>query len=137
VDAIYTADFTKAFDKVTHRLLLRKLAKLGFGGSFFAWIRSYLTGHEQFVEASGSQSRRFSVKSNVLQGSHLGPLLFILFINDVFHVSSQFAFFCTLMISKYFFLLPTTVTLEMRRLNLMFLFPVVHQQRDAAQLGEV
>jgi hypothetical protein len=49
VDAIYT-DFSKAFDKVIHRLLLRKLAKLGFGGSFLAWIGSYLTGREQFVK---------------------------------------------------------------------------------------
>jgi hypothetical protein len=67
-----------------HGLLLRKLAKLGFGGSFIAWIRSDLTGRKQFMKASGSQSRRFFVRSGVSQGSHLGPLLFILFINDVF-----------------------------------------------------
>jgi hypothetical protein len=64
VNAIYT-DFSKAFDKISHRLLLRKLAKLGFGGSFLAWIGSYLTSHEQFVKASGSQSRNFSVRSSV------------------------------------------------------------------------
>jgi hypothetical protein len=62
VDAIDT-DFSKAFDKVSHRLLLRKLAKLGFGGSFLAWIRCYLTDREQFVKASGSQSKRFCVRS--------------------------------------------------------------------------
>jgi hypothetical protein len=50
VDAIYT-DFAKAFDKISHRLLLRKLTKLEFGGSFLAWIRSYLTGREHFVKA--------------------------------------------------------------------------------------
>jgi hypothetical protein len=77
VDAIYT-DFFKAFDKDIHRLLLRKLAKLGFGGSFFAWIRSYLTGREQFVKAIGSQSKRLSVRAGVPQGSPLGHLLFIL-----------------------------------------------------------
>jgi hypothetical protein len=60
VDAIYT-DFSKAFDKVSHRLLLSKLAKLEFSGSFLAWIGSYLTGREQYVKASGSQSRRFPV----------------------------------------------------------------------------
>jgi hypothetical protein len=93
---------------------LRKLGKQGFGGSFLPWIGSYLTGREQFVKAS----------------------FIYLFINDVFYVSTQFTFFCKLMISKYFILLPATVTLQMRRLNLMF-FPVVHRQRDAAQLGEV
>jgi hypothetical protein len=55
VDVIYT-DFSKVFDKVSYRLLLRKLAKLGFSGSFLAWIWSYLTGREQFVKVSGSQS---------------------------------------------------------------------------------
>jgi hypothetical protein len=60
VDAIY-ADFSKAFDKVSHRLLLRKLAKLGFGSSFLAWIGSYLNVREQFVKAGDSQYRRFSV----------------------------------------------------------------------------
>jgi hypothetical protein len=60
VDAIYT-DFSKAFDNVSHRLLLRKLAKLGFGDSFLVWIGSYLLGREQFLKASGSQSRRFGV----------------------------------------------------------------------------
>jgi hypothetical protein len=47
VDAIYT-DFSKALDKVSHNLLLRRLTKLGFGGSFLAWIRSYLTGRKEF-----------------------------------------------------------------------------------------
>jgi hypothetical protein len=85
VDAMYT-DFSKtSFDKVSHRLLLRKLAKLGFGDSFLDWIGSYLTDREQFVKAiSSSQSRRFSVRSGVPHGSHLGPLLLISFINDVF-----------------------------------------------------
>jgi hypothetical protein len=64
VDAIYT-DFSKAFDRVSHMLLLRKLANLGFCGSFLVWIRSYFTGHEQFVKACDSQSRRFSVRSGV------------------------------------------------------------------------
>jgi hypothetical protein len=106
------------FDKVNHRLLLRKLAKLGFEGSFL----TYLTGCEQFVSASGSQSRRFSVRSGVPQSSHLRPLLFILFKNYVF------LFFKSLRILLYaddfkiFFPVATvaTVTLRMRRLNLMF-----------------
>jgi hypothetical protein len=78
VEAIYT-DLTRS-----QYILLRKLAKLGLGGSFLAWIRFYLNGRKQFVNVSGSQSRRISVRSDVPQGSHLGPLLLILFINDVF-----------------------------------------------------
>jgi hypothetical protein len=46
VDAIYTIYFSKAFDKVSHRLVWRKLAKLGFGCSFLAWIKFYMTGPE-------------------------------------------------------------------------------------------
>jgi hypothetical protein len=49
---------------------VEKMAKLGFGGSFLAWIGSYLTGRKEFMEASGSQFKRFSVRSNVSQGSH-------------------------------------------------------------------
>jgi hypothetical protein len=82
VDSIYT-DFSKAFDKVNHRLLLLKLTCLGFGGNFLNWIASYLTGRCQYVKIGNSRSRLFPVKSGVPQGSHLGPLLFILFLYDV------------------------------------------------------
>jgi hypothetical protein len=64
VDAIYTY-FSKAFDKVSHRLLLRKLAKLGFSGNFLAWIGSYLTGCEQFLKTGCFKSSRFSVRSGL------------------------------------------------------------------------
>jgi hypothetical protein len=61
VDAKYT-DFFKTFDRVRYRLLLGKLAKVGFGSSV-AWIGFYLTGREQFVKASGSQSKILYVGS--------------------------------------------------------------------------
>jgi Reverse transcriptase (RNA-dependent DNA polymerase) len=84
IDAIYT-DFSKAFDKVNHRLLLQKLSALGFGGCFLEWIASYLTDRKQYVKACGRRSRSISVNSGVPQGSHLGPLFFIIFINDITH----------------------------------------------------
>jgi hypothetical protein len=82
-DVIYT-DFSKAFDKVDHRTLISKLyTQFGLHGNLLRWCASYLTNRKLKVVMDGYSSGSFKISSGVPQGSHLGPLFFNLFINDV------------------------------------------------------
>ena len=76
-------DFRKAFDCVQHPVLLDKLKHLGLGGPIVDWVNSYLTGRTQKVLANGVCSLPQRVTQGVPQGSVLGPVLYIVYANDL------------------------------------------------------
>ena len=86
-------DLKKAFDTVDHSVLLNKLYHYGIRGIINDWFSSYLSGRTQAIEVNSCISRKQMVPYGVSQGSVLGALLFLIYINDIFNSYKKFDFY--------------------------------------------
>ena len=84
-------DLKKAFDVCSHEILLEKIKKMGIRGVAYNWFKNYLAGRSQFVDINGCKSDPLNLDISVIQGSTLGPILFLCYINDFFAASTLFS----------------------------------------------
>ena len=110
-------DYSRAFDTVDHNILLNKLDALGIRGNILDWVRSYLKDRNQYVSVNGLSSSSKTVNIGVPQGSILGPLFFLIYINDMHK--------CMKYLSCIHYADDTSVFIEGR--NLTDLLPIINE----------
>ena len=102
-------DLSKAFDTIDHSLLLQKLYNYGIRGISHDFVKSYLTNRSQYVEIQGGSSNSLSITCGVPQGSILGPILFLVYINDLCK--------CTKLLKLFLFADDTTILFSLKDIN--------------------
>ena len=85
-------DLAKCFDTISHSILIKKLKKNGIQGTELEWFKNYLQGRNQFVSINNEKSPLKEINRGVPQGSILGPILFLIYINDLKNCTSLLTF---------------------------------------------
>ena len=119
-------DLSKAFDTIDHHILIHKLSNYGIRGIILSWFKHYLSNRKQFVTFRSKNSSRTHVTCGVPQGSILGPLLFLVYMNDITKSSNLLNFILfaddtnIFHSHKYINTLVETLNNELKRVSLWF-----------------